>query len=124
MDYFSNSAFNVCPHQTLQAMSGKDFNITFNDTYIPVAHKPIPVPHHWKEAVKSQLDQDVNLGIIEQVPAGTPTTWCSRMITVPKSDGNPRRTVDLQNLNAATKRETHHTQSPFHVVNTIPTNTL
>lgn len=71
-----------------------------------------------------QLDQDVDLGIIEPVPAGTPTTWCARMITVPKSDGTPRRTVGLQDLNEATKRETHHTQSPFHLVNTIPTNSL
>ena len=123
--YFSSSAFNICPHQKLQAMSGEPFSITFNDEYTPVAiHKPIPVPHHWKLDVKAQLDQDVALGIIEPVPTGTPTTWCARMVTVPKADGTPRRTVDLQNLNDATKRETHHTESPFHVVNTIPTKTF
>ena len=123
--YFASSAFNVCPHQPLHAMSGEPVSITFNDDYTPIAiHKPIPVPHHWKLAVKSQLDRDVSLGIIEPVPTGTPTTWCSRMVTVPKPDGTPRRTVDLQNLNDATKRETHHTESPFHVVNTIPTNML
>ena len=46
-------------------------------------HKPISVPHHWKESVKSQVDADVALNIIEPVRAGTPTIWCSRMITVP-----------------------------------------
>ena len=44
------------------------------------------------------------------------------MVTVPKKDGSPRRTVDLQNLNTAIRRETHHTPSPFHTVNTIPRN--
>ena len=70
--------------------------------------------------VKSQLDADVALGIIEPVPQGTPTTWCSRMIVVPKKDGTPRRTVDLQNLNKVTHRETHHTPSPFNIVSGVP----
>lgn len=122
--YFAGSAFNVCPHQSLQAMSGEPLNISFLPDYVPVAtHKPIPVPHHWKDAVKRQLDEDVALQIIEPIPTGTPTIWCSRMITVPKKDGTPRRTVDLQNLNAATKRETHHTQSPFNIVSVVPGNT-
>ncbi len=42
------------------------------------------------------------------------------MITVLKKDGSPRRTVDLQNLNAATRRETHYTPSPFNFVSTVP----
>jgi len=118
---FANSAFNTCEHQQLQTMTGDPLEISFLADTDPVAvHKPIPVPHHWKEAVKSQLDADVALGIIEPVPTGTPTTWCSRMVTVPKKNGSPRRTVDLQNLNAATRRETHHTQSPFHIVNVVP----
>ena len=122
--YYKHSAFNTCTHQTLPKMSGEPLSISFHDNHKPFAvHKPIPIPHHWKEQVKSQLDADVSLGIIEPVPAGTHTVWCSRMITVAKKDGSPRRTVDLQNLNSATRRETHHTPSPFNVVSTIPSGT-
>ena len=42
------------------------------------------------------------------------------MVVVPKKDGKPRRTVDLQNLNKVTLRETHHTPSPFNIVSIIP----
>ena len=70
--------------------------------------------------VKSQLDSGVYLGITEPVTQGTPTTWCSRMIVVPKKDGTPRRTEDLQKLNKSTYRETHHTPSPLNIVNGIP----
>lgn len=44
------------------------------------------------------------------------------MIVVPKKDGSPRRTIDLQSLNKATLRETHHTPPPSHTVSIIPTN--
>lgn len=85
VEYYRSSAFNTCEHQKLQSMSGEPLNISFLPDSRPVAvHKPIPVPHHWKAEVKTQLDVDVTLGIIEPVPTGTPTTWCSRMITVPK----------------------------------------
>lgn len=118
---YAGSAFNTCPHQQLHAMTGEPLKITFLPNHQPfAAHKPIPIPHHWKSEVKAQLDSDVDLGIIEPVPQGTPTTWCSRMIVVPKKDGTPRRTVDLQKLNKATHRETHHTPSPFNIVNGIP----
>lgn len=121
LDYFRTSAFNTCEHQQLQHMTGDPLKIAFLPDAQPVAvHKPIPVPHHWKHEVKSQLDADVALGIIEPVPTGTPTTWCSRMVTVSKKDGKPRRTVDLQNLNSSTRRETHHTPTPFHLVSMVP----
>ena len=45
------------------------------------------------------------------------------MITATKSDGTPRRTVDLQHLNAAYVRQTHHTPSPFHQASSVPPNT-
>ena len=124
LQYYSSSAFNVCPHQKLQTMTGEKLNITFKPDATPRAiHKPIPVPHHWKEKVKTQLDADVALGIIEPVPQGVPTHWCSRMVVVSKKDGSPRRTVDLQALNKATLRETHHTPTPFHIVSSIPPRT-
>ena len=97
-------------------------------TFIPgtkpsAVHTPIPVPHHWKKRVKEDIDRDVALGIIEPVPVGTPTTWCSRMVVAPKKDGSPRRTVDLQKLNASTLRETHHTPSPFNQASLVPAKT-
>ena len=85
---------------------------------IPYArHTPIPIPHHWKAAIKKSLDDDVRKGIIK------PVEWCSPMVVSKKKDGSPRRTIDLQRLNAQTLRETHHCQSPFQLASQIPPNT-
>ena len=81
-------------------MHGEPLEIFLNPHAKPVAvHTPIPVPVHWQEQVKRELDRDVRLGVIEEVPPGTPTTWCHRMVIVAKKDGKPRHTVDLQALN-------------------------
>ena len=113
-EHFKSSAFNTCPHQPFQMMTGRPLDITFTQEAKPSAvHTPIPVPYHWKKRVKQELDREVALGIIEPVPIGTPTVWCPRMVVAPKKDGSPRRTLDLQKLNASTRRETHHTPSPF-----------
>jgi len=42
------------------------------------------------------------------------------MVVCAKKNGNHRRTVDFQALNAWATRETHHTQAPFHQVRAIP----
>ena len=65
----------------------------------------------------------MQLGIIESVPQGVPTKWCSRMAIVSKKDGKPRRTVDFQALNQATLRETHHTPSPCNQASIVPPHT-
>ena len=123
-DHFASSAFNTCEHQPLQEMTGAPLDIQFKTDVTPSAvHTPIPVPHHWKRQVKAGLDQDVRLGIIEPVPQGTPTRWCSRMVVAAKKDGSPRRTVDLQRVNDATLRETHHTPSPFNLFASVPPGT-
>ena len=49
--------------------------------------------------------------------------WCARMVVTLKKNSNPRRTIDLQKLNNATKREMHHTPSPFDVASIVPTKT-
>ena len=106
-------------------MSSKPLEIHFKSDSVPKAfHCPIPVPHHWKKRVKEDLDRDVRLGIIEPVPPGTPTIWCAKMVVVAKKDGTPRRTVDLQHLNAATYRETHHTPSPYNQASVVPPGTV
>ncbi len=87
-------------------------------------HSPIPVPLHWQESVKSDLDRDVRLGVLEQVPIGNPVTWCHRMVICPKKNGSPRRTIDFQPLNIHATRETHHTQSPFHQARSVPSGKL
>ena len=124
LDHFASSAFNVCEHQQLPQMTGQPMTCHFRPNVEPKAfHSLLPVPHHWKAAVKGDLDRDVLLGTIEPVPQGTPTKWCARAIVVPKKDGTPRRTVDLQYLNAATYRETHHVPSAFNQASTVPPNT-
>ena len=124
LNRYSSSTFNTCTSQKLNNMSGPPLKIDVDPQITPSAvHTPIPVPVHWKDEVKAQLDRDVQLGVIEPVPWGEPTTWCSRMVTVPKEDGSPRRTVDLQALNDASVRQTHHTPAPFHQAMSVPHNT-
>ena len=87
------------------------------------AHKPIPIPHHWQEIVKKELDRDCELGIIEPIPNGVPAKWQSRTVVVAKKSGKPRRTVDLSPLNKHCLRETHSTETPFNQVSRVENNT-
>ena len=118
---YSASTFNVCPHQRLPTMTGPYMAINDPPDGEPVAtSRPTRVPIHWREQVKSQLDRDVALGVIEKVPPGTPVTWLHNMVITPKPDGSPQRTVDLQALNRVCLRETHHTVPPAQQVRAIP----
>ena len=121
IDYYKSSTFNTCEHQPLPMMEGPPLRLMVDPNAKPIAvHTPIPVPIHWRDAVKAGLDQDVKLGVIEPVPIGEPVTWCHRMVVCAKKNGKPRRTVDFQPLNAHATRETHHTQSPFHQARSVP----
>ena len=124
LQYYRSSTFNVCTHQPLPMMSGSPMSLMVGETKPVAHHTPIPVPIHWQEQVKADLDRDVQLGVLEPVPVGTPVTWCHRMVVCAKKSGKPRRTVDFQALNRHATRETHHTQSPFHQKRTVPSNTL
>ena len=105
-------------------MTCKPAHIHLKQEATPFAtHVPIPTPIHWKEQVKANLDRDVEDGIIEKVPVGEPVLWCSPMVVTAKKDGSPRRTVDLQRLNAQCLRETHHCQSPFKLACQVAPNT-
>ena len=120
-EYYSASAFNCCECQALPKMQGPPLKIYMQEGVKPVAsHSPIPVPLHWHKKVKAGLDRDEAIGVIERVPPGTPTTWCHRMVVVPKKDNSPRRTVNFQPLNQFSSRQTHHTMSPFHQATSIP----
>ena len=123
MDVFDSSAFNTCTFQKLQEMDGPPVRVCFKGGAVPHAvHTPIQIPVHWEKEVKNVIDRDVRLGIIEPVPAGTPTTWCARMLPVGKPDGGVRIVQDYQEVNDVTLRETHHTPSPFSQVSMIPSN--
>ena len=119
----SSSSFNTCEHQQLPMMDVPPLSLMVEKDAPPSAiHKAIPVPLHWREKVKADLDHDVKLGVIEPVPIGTPVKWWHRMVVVAKKDGEPRRTVDLQALNQHAARETHYTSSPFQQARMVPHN--
>lgn len=113
LELYTQSTFNTCPHQPLPRMSGPPLRLMLDNDATPVAI-------HWQNEVKAGLDPDVRLGVLEEMPIGTPETWCHRMVICAKKIGKPRRTVDFQALNKHTLRETHHTQSPFHQLRQVP----
>lgn len=121
--YYASSTFNTCTHQPLPAMTGPPMHLMVDPDAIPVAyHTPYQTPLHFQDEIKAGLDRDVRIGVLGEVPSGTPTTWCHRMVSCAKRDGKPRRTVDFQALNKYAIRETHHTQSPFHLARSVPHN--
>ena len=87
---------------------------------LQLAHTPVPIPLHWEDKVYRDIQRDVALGMIEPVPVNTPVTWCHRMVVVPKHNGEPRRTVDMQALNRASVRQTPLTRSPFMLASSVP----
>ena len=121
VERYSASTFNKCPHQPLPVMTGPPMKVNINEDATPyVTRRPARVPIHWKSAVEQQLDRDIALGVIERVPPGTPDSWMHSMVITAKSDGTPRRTIDLQPLNKVATRETHHVISPAQQVRSIP----
>jgi hypothetical protein len=75
-----------------------------------------------QDQVKKLLDENIAMGVLEKVPPGVETTWCARMVPSLKKNGKVRLIIDYQGLNKCAKRETHHTQSPFHQACAVPAN--
>ena len=125
IEQYSSSAFNCCENQKLPLVNETvPMSLYVDSEAKPVAHhKAYPVPIHWQGEVKAGLDSDVKIGVLEKVPVGEPTDWCSRMVCVSKKDGKPRRTVDFQALNKVSVRQTHSVKAPFHQAMSIPTGT-
>ena len=92
------------------------------DTSAPpaICHKVVPVPIHWRDKVKADIDRDVRLGVLEKVPDNTPVTYLSRMVITAKANGDPRRTIDFQGLNRNSSRQTFPVDSPFSLASRIP----
>ena len=122
LDRYAASTFNVCEHQPLPLLQGSPpLELHIDPAARPTAvHTPGVVPLHWQQAVLDGLNRDVRLGVLERVPVNTPVKWQSRMVVTAKANGDPRRTVDFQAVNACSPRQTHHTQSPWHLVSSIP----
>ena len=124
LDYYGATTFNTCEHQPLPMMRCDPLELHVDPNAKPTAiHKPAMVPIHWQDRVYHDLERDVKLGVLEKVAPNTPVTWCSRMVVTSKTDGSPRRTVDLQPQNKHSVRQTHHVQSPFHLAVSVPQNT-
>ena len=65
---------------------------------IPVYEKPYPIPHALKDAVKKEIDNMLDLGIIR--PSNSP--YASPLTIVAKPDGTPRICCDTRKINAKT----------------------
>ena len=125
-DKYKASSFNTCQNQPLPLMSGTPpLELFINKDARPVAcHKPSQIPIHFKDQVEKELRRDVKLGVLEEVPPNTPTTWCSRMVIQTKKSGKPRRVIDLQPVNKCAVRQTYSGGSPFEIVSEVPPNTF
>ena len=121
LDHYASSTFNTCEHQPLPLMHGPPLEFHVDSTVKPFAvHTPASVPIHWAEKVRSDLERDVELGVLERVDENIPVTWCHRMVVCRKRNGDPRRTVDLQPLNSVSIRQCHPTAPPLQQAMDIP----
>ena len=121
---YKGSTFNTCQTQPLPLMSGSPpLELFIDEDARPVAcHKPSRIPIHFKDQVEKEIRRDVKLGVLEEVPPNTPTTWCSRMVIQTKKSGKPRRVIDLQPVNKCAVRQTYSGGSPFEIVSEVPPN--
>ena len=67
--------------------------------HTPVSSHPYRIAPRWKEEVKGQIDQLLQLGIIQ--PSLSP--WSSSVVTVKKKDGRVRLCIDFRAVNAITQ---------------------
>ena len=120
---FATSAFNKS--KPFPKLSTPPAHIHLKPNYIlpKPAYWPSHVADHWADTVHKSLLNDVDSGILQEVPFNEPTIWCARMVCVRKKDGRPRRTVDFQQLNAQCLREPNHCESPFHTARRVPQHT-
>ena len=124
LNRFASSTFLQCTHQTIPTVDGPPIRIHVDKNAVPFrAREAAKVPLHFAEKVKEGLLKDERMGVIERVPPGTPTKFCSRMVITRKSNGEPRRTVDLSALNKQSKREIHSNQAPFQLARSITAGT-
>jgi hypothetical protein len=122
LERYASSSFNCCPHQVLPDMKGPPMELHVSpDAKFVKFTTPASIPIHWQEKVKKDLDRDVQLGVIEKLPYGEPPPKvCHRMVLDRKSNGDPRRCVDLSPTNKYCEREPYPSRSPFHLARSVP----
>jgi hypothetical protein len=55
------------------------------------------------EKLKTELELQLGLGLIEQVPAGEKSEWLHPIVVAPKKDGSIRICFDISMLNKFVK---------------------
>ena len=73
----------------------------------PIRSHPYRIPPRWKDEVKGQIDQLLELGIIK----ASDSPWSSAVVTVRKKDGGVRICVDYRAVNGVTVPDPY--QMPF-----------
>ena len=73
-----------------------------------VAQNVRRLPIGLRNKVDENLDKLLDMGIIEEEPEATPTTWLSPLVVVSKADGKDIRVcVDMRRAGEAIIRERH-----------------
>ena len=68
---YKSSTFNICSHQPTPLIKADPIRIHIDPEAIPKpALTAATVPIHFREAVKEQIKQDVEKGVIEPVKSG------------------------------------------------------
>ena len=66
-----------------------------------IRHKQQDIPIHWKEHVKSHINELIELDVIEE----STSNYRSRIVPIKKKDGSLRMAIDYRDLNAITKAD-------------------
>ena len=83
--HYKSSVFNQCGTQELPEITGPPLKIFLKKGAVPQAvHKAVPVPVHWREEVRQELERDCALGILEKVELNNPAECCCRMVCMPR----------------------------------------
>ena len=120
------SNFNTCTHQPLPKMSGTLLRcwLNFDDTQaLPVCHKIVTMPIHWREKVKADIDRDNPLGVLQKLPDNTPRKGLFCMVITSKANCDPRWPIDYEPLNKKAPIQTYPLVNPFHLASRIPSHT-
>ena len=68
LEHYKSSTFNTCKHQQLPLMQGPPLELHVDQRVKPyVCHTPAPVPAHWENKVKADLEY-VEVCILELLP--------------------------------------------------------
>jgi hypothetical protein len=80
------------------------------------------VPIAYRDALKRELLRMESMGIISRYDE--PSAWCSPIVVVPKKNDDVRICIDFTRLNQNIQRQYHHSDTPFEIVSTIPSDEL